>query len=152
VVDQPAEVGGESESGTKNRHRKNQPATIVATVEVEDRRERRDRRLVLAAMANLEAERETLDGTVIRNREPYLTAIEKRLAADSDLAADLDAYRIQYPDDSPEELADRADADRRGAGPPLARSTDYILDPDAREAAAMANPDYAAAVGALEAR
>ena len=147
-----AEGGGESESGTKNRHQKSQPATIVATVEFEDRRERRDRRLVLAAMASLEAERETLDGTVIRNREPYLRGIEKRLAADSDLAADLDAYRIQYPDDSPEELADRADADRRGAGPLLARSTDYILDPDAREAAAMANPDYAAAVAAVLAR
>lgn len=147
VADLDAE-GGDSDSETDQDEPNRSRTAPLAVPILDDRREQRIRRAVLTELARLEAEHETQAGNVIRSPAGYLRAIERRLADDDALGDQIDAYRRQYPAAEPPELAARIDADRAGASPTPPRSVDHIVDPVAREARAMQNPAYAAALEA----
>jgi|TARA_Y100000031_G_scaffold139397_1_gene166058 hypothetical protein len=95
------------------------PDTPAEVLNLEDKRAARYRSQVLAELARLEAVGAEAAGTQIHSPDAYLAAINRRLADDLELAARIDAYQGQYPDDTPVELAGRIWADRsQGARPP----------------------------------
>jgi hypothetical protein len=95
------------------------PDTPTKVLNLDDKRAARYRSQVLDELARLEAEADAAAGTQIRSPGAYLAAINRRLADDLELAARIDAYQGQYPDDTPVELAGRIWADRSpGARPP----------------------------------
>ena len=91
-------------------------AESAEVLDLEQAQAEKYRAQVLDELADLEAARDEAAGTVIRSPGAYVRAIRSRLAADERLSADLDAYRAQYPADTPPELAARYDADRTGSG------------------------------------
>ncbi len=66
-----------------------------------------------------DAVQEEASGTKIRAPDAYVRKIKRRLADDTELAAQIDAYQGQYPADEALELAARIWADHSpGARPP----------------------------------
>jgi hypothetical protein len=107
------------------------PDTPAEVLNLEDKRAARYRAQVLAELARLEAEADAAAGTEIRSPGAYQAAIKRRLADDPELAAQIDAYQGQYPDDTPAELAGRIWADRAGspgARPPSRPTNSVDLD------------------------
>jgi hypothetical protein len=117
---------------------------------LEDKRAARYRSQVLAELARLEAEADAAAGTQIRSPGAYLAAIKRRLADDPELAAQIDAYREQYPDLEAVELAGRIWADRsQGARPPSRPTNSVDLEGYAALVAA-GNRDAAAVLEVLD--
>ena len=107
------------------------PDTPTKVLDLDDKRAARYRSQVLDELARLEAVQEETAGTQIRSPGGYLKAIKRRLADDPELAAQIDAYQGQYPDDTPAELAGRIWADRAGspgARPPSRPTNSVDLD------------------------
>ena len=99
------------------------PDTPAEVLDLDDKRAARYRAEVLDALADLEATAAEAAGTEIINRDAYRAPIKRRNAANEALAAEIDAYQEQYPDDTPAELAGRIWADRPGGARPLSRPT-----------------------------
>ena len=128
------------------------PDTPAEVLNLEDKRAARYRSRVRAELARLEAEADAAAGTPIRSPGGYLAAIKRRLADDPELAAQIDAYQGQYPDDTPAELAGRIWADRAGspgARPPSRPTNSVDLEGYAALVAA-GNRDAAAVLEVLD--
>ena len=91
-------------------------AESAEVLDLEQAQAAKYRAQVLDELADLEAAREKAAGKEIRSPGAYVRSIRSRLAADESLATALDALRVQYPADTPTELAARYDADRPGSG------------------------------------
>ncbi len=128
------------------------PDTPAEVLNLEDKRAARYRSQVLAELARLEAEADAAAGTLIRSPGAYQAAIKRRLADDPELAAQIDAYRKQYPDLEAVELAERIWADRAGspgARPPSRPTNSVDLEAYAALVAA-GNRDAAAVLEVLD--
>ena len=126
------------------------PDTTAEVLNLEDKRAARYRSKVLAELARLEAEADAAAGTLIRSPGAYQAAIKRRLADDPELAAQIDAYRKQYPDLEAVELAERIWADHsQGARPPSRPTNSVDLEAYAALVAA-GNRDAAAVLEVLD--
>ena len=99
------------------------PDTPTKVLDLRDKRADRYRSQVLDELARLEAVQEEAAGTQIRSLDAYVGKIKRRLADDTELAAQIDAYQGQHPADEALELAARIWADRSGGARPLSRPT-----------------------------
>ena len=128
------------------------PDTPTKVLDLDDKRAARYRSEVLDELARLEAVQEEAAGTQIRSPDAYVRKIKRRLADDTELAAQIDAYRKQYPDLEAVELAERIWADRAGspgARPPSRPTNSVDLEAYAALVAA-GNRDAAAVLEVLD--
>jgi len=99
------------------------PDTPTKVLDLDDKRAARYRSEVLDELARLEAVQEEAAGTQIRSPDAYVRKIKRRLADDTEIAAQIDAYQGQHSADEALELAARIWADRSGGARPLSRPT-----------------------------
>jgi hypothetical protein len=102
------------------------PDTPTEVLDLNDKRAARYRSEVLDELAHLEAAGAEAAGTQIHSPDAYVRKIKRRLADDTELSAQIDAYQGQYPADEALELAARIWADRSGGARPLSRPTNSV--------------------------